>query len=82
MEYRIVFHPKAEAELEQLYDDMAERASPAIAWNLLPGSATIAWVCRLFHSAAQSGLRFYLGYGLLVTGAPSALRLRSKANGC
>ncbi|WP_027055715.1 type II toxin-antitoxin system RelE/ParE family toxin [Mesorhizobium erdmanii] len=35
MEYRIVFHPRAETELEQLYDDIAERASPAIAWNFV-----------------------------------------------
>ncbi|WP_044548340.1 type II toxin-antitoxin system RelE/ParE family toxin [Mesorhizobium japonicum] len=37
MEYRIVFHPMTEAELEQLYDDIAERASPAIAWNFVVG---------------------------------------------
>ena len=37
MEYRIVFHASAEAELEQLYDDVAERASPAIAWDFVVG---------------------------------------------
>lgn len=37
MEYRIVFHAKAEAELEQLYDDIAERASPAVAWDFVAG---------------------------------------------
>ncbi|CDX34143.1 Plasmid stabilization system [Mesorhizobium sp. ORS 3359] len=37
MEYRIVFHAKAEAELEQLYDDLAERGSPAVAWNFVAG---------------------------------------------
>ena len=37
MEYQIVFHPKAESELEQLYDDIAGRASPAIAWNFIAG---------------------------------------------
>lgn len=37
MEYRIIFHAKAEAELEQLYDDIAERASPAVAWNFVAG---------------------------------------------
>ena len=37
MEYRIVFHAKAEAELEQLYEDIAERASPAVAWNFVAG---------------------------------------------
>ena len=37
MEYRIVFHAKAEAELEQLYEEIAERASPAVAWNFVSG---------------------------------------------
>ncbi len=37
MEYRIVFHASAEAELEQLYDDIAERASPAVAWDFVAG---------------------------------------------
>ncbi|RVB66381.1 type II toxin-antitoxin system RelE/ParE family toxin, partial [Mesorhizobium sp. M7A.F.Ca.CA.002.03.2.1] len=37
MEYRIVFHSKAESELEQLYDDLAGRASPAIARNFIAG---------------------------------------------
>ncbi|MDG4892798.1 type II toxin-antitoxin system RelE/ParE family toxin [Mesorhizobium sp. WSM4976] len=37
MEYRIVFHAKAEAELEQLYDNIAERASPAVAWSFIAG---------------------------------------------
>lgn len=37
MEYRVVFHPKAEAELEQLYDEIADRASPVIAWNFIVG---------------------------------------------
>ncbi|KQU80469.1 plasmid stabilization protein ParE [Mesorhizobium sp. Root102] len=27
MEYKIVFHPKAESELEQLYDDIAGRVA-------------------------------------------------------
>ncbi|MBZ9679033.1 type II toxin-antitoxin system RelE/ParE family toxin [Mesorhizobium sp. ES1-1] len=37
MEYRIVVHPKAEAELGELYDAIAERASAAIAWNFIEG---------------------------------------------
>lgn len=37
MDYRIVFHPAAQAELERLYDDIAERASPVIAWNFVAG---------------------------------------------
>lgn len=57
VEYRIVFHPKAEAELEQLYGDIAGRASPAIAWKFIAGIPTIVAVCRLFHSGAPSGSR-------------------------
>jgi toxin ParE1/3/4 len=37
MEYRVVFHASAEAELEQLYDDIAGRASPAVAWDFVVG---------------------------------------------
>jgi toxin ParE1/3/4 len=37
MDYRIVFHASAEAELEQLYDEIAERASPAVAWDFVVG---------------------------------------------
>ncbi|BCH16072.1 type II toxin-antitoxin system RelE/ParE family toxin [Mesorhizobium sp. L-2-11] len=37
MDYQVVFHPKAEAELQGLYDDIAERASPTIAWNFVAG---------------------------------------------
>src|SRR3954464_9890989 len=37
MGYRIAFHPRAEAELEQLYGDRAERASPVVAWNFVTG---------------------------------------------
>ncbi|SFQ21090.1 hypothetical protein SAMN03159463_05988 [Mesorhizobium sp. NFR06] len=55
MEYRVVFHPKAEAELEQFYDDIADRASPVIAWNFIVGISDHCLACRLFHSAAQSG---------------------------
>lgn len=37
MEYRVVFHPKAEDELEKLYDYIEKRASPAIAWTFVSG---------------------------------------------
>jgi toxin ParE1/3/4 len=37
MEHRIVFHSQAKAELEKLYEHIAERASPAIAWNFVDG---------------------------------------------
>ena len=37
MEYRVVFHPKAEDDLEKLYDYVEKRASPAIAWTFVSG---------------------------------------------
>ncbi|MDX8524588.1 type II toxin-antitoxin system RelE/ParE family toxin [Mesorhizobium sp. MSK_1335] len=37
MDYEVVFHPQAKAELEELYEHIAERASPAIAWNFVAG---------------------------------------------
>ncbi|MEZ2333910.1 type II toxin-antitoxin system RelE/ParE family toxin [Mesorhizobium sp. RCC_202] len=52
MEYQIVFHARAEAELEQLYDDIAERASPAIAWNFVVG---IRDHCRGLSTFPQRG---------------------------
>ncbi|WP_348628579.1 type II toxin-antitoxin system RelE/ParE family toxin [Mesorhizobium sp. M2A.F.Ca.ET.042.01.1.1] len=54
---------RKEAELEQLYDDIAERGSPAVAWNFVPASAIIALACRHFHSAAPSGWRSCRGCG-------------------
>lgn len=37
MDRQVVFHPEAEAELARLYDYIAERASPTIAWNFVAG---------------------------------------------
>lgn len=37
MDHQVVFHPAAESELESLYDHIAERASPSIAWNFIAG---------------------------------------------
>jgi len=48
----VVFHLKAEAELEQLNGDIADRASPANRLEFIVGIRD--WACRLFHSAAQS----------------------------
>jgi antitoxin ParD1/3/4 len=72
MEYRVVFHPKAESELEALYDDIVERAAPSVAWNLAAVSATIVLACRGFLKGVPRGMRSCPGCGLLVTGAPSA----------
>lgn len=37
MRYRVLLHPKAEEELNQIYDTLAERADPATAWNFVAG---------------------------------------------
>ncbi|WP_224546134.1 type II toxin-antitoxin system RelE/ParE family toxin [Mesorhizobium sp. CA16] len=55
MECRIVFHPKAEAELEQLYDDIAERASPAIAWDFVVGIRDLCLGLSTFPQRGRAG---------------------------
>ena len=66
MEYRIVFHPGAEAELGQLYEDIAERASPAIAWNFVTG---IRNHCQGLSTFPQRGTeRFEVMSGLRIIG--------------
>ncbi|MDG4880292.1 type II toxin-antitoxin system RelE/ParE family toxin [Mesorhizobium sp. WSM4884] len=37
MEHEVVFHPQAKVELEELYEHISERASPAVAWNFVAG---------------------------------------------
>ncbi|CAN7221295.1 type II toxin-antitoxin system RelE/ParE family toxin [Pararhizobium sp. LjRoot238] len=37
MRYRVLLHPKAEEELNGLYDTLAERAGPATAWTFVAG---------------------------------------------
>ena len=79
MEYRVVFHPKAEAELEQLYDDI-DRASPSIAWNFIVG---IRDHCLGLSSFPQRGTeRVEIMPGLRIVGYWRAVAspLRSRAN--
>ncbi|TIR14262.1 MAG: type II toxin-antitoxin system RelE/ParE family toxin [Mesorhizobium sp.] len=73
MEYRIVFHAKAEAELEQLYDDIAERASPAVAWNFVAG---IRDHCLGLSTFPQRGTeRVEIMPGLRIIGYRRAVRI-------
>ncbi|AZO03318.1 MULTISPECIES: type II toxin-antitoxin system RelE/ParE family toxin [unclassified Mesorhizobium] len=73
MEYRIVFHAKAEAELEQLYDDIAERASPAVAWNFVAG---IGDYCLGLPTFAQRGTeRVEIMPGLRIIGYRRAVSI-------
>ena len=80
MEYRIAFHPKAEAELEQLYDDIADRASPAIAWNFIAG---VRDHCLGLSTFPQRGTeRVEIMPGLRIIGyRRAALLLRSRPSG-
>lgn len=68
--YRIVFHPGRKAELGQLYDDIADRASPVIASNFIVG---IRDHCFGFSTSPHRGtVGSSLARGLSATGAPSA----------
>ena len=80
MECRIVFHPMAEAELEQLYDDIADRASPAIAWNFIAG---VRDHCLGLSTFPQRGTeRVEIMPGLRIIGyRRAALLLRSRPSG-
>ncbi|BCH07524.1 type II toxin-antitoxin system RelE/ParE family toxin [Mesorhizobium jarvisii] len=82
MEYRIVFHPMAEAELGQLYDDIAERASPAIAWNFVVGIRDHCLGLSTFPQRGAERVEIMPGLRIVGIGAPSASLSRSRANGC
>jgi toxin ParE1/3/4 len=82
MEYQIVFHPKAESELEQLYDDIAGRASLAIAWNFIAGVRDHCLGLSTFPQRGTERVEIMPGCGLSVTGVRSALPLPSRLNGC
>ncbi|TPM24784.1 type II toxin-antitoxin system RelE/ParE family toxin [Mesorhizobium sp. B2-3-4] len=79
MEYRIVFHPTAQAELEQLYDDIAERASPTIAWNFV---ADIQEHCLGLSSFPQRGTeRIEIMPGLRIVGYRRAVSIAFAVEG-
>ena len=79
MEYRIVFHAKAEAELEQLYDDIAERASPAVAWNFVVG---IRDHCLGLSTFPQRGTeRVEIAPGLRIIGYRRAVSIAFAVDG-
>lgn len=40
MPYRVLLHPKAEEELNALYDTVAEKAGPTTAWSFVSGIRT------------------------------------------
>ena len=73
MEYRVVFHPKAEAELEQLYDDVADRASPLIAWNFIAGIRDHCLGLSTFPRRGTERVEIMPGLRIIGDRAPSAL---------
>jgi len=54
MRYRVLLHPEAERELNALYDDLADRPGPAIAWRLVSGIGFSAPNWQIFPSAARN----------------------------
>ncbi|MGX5851883.1 type II toxin-antitoxin system RelE/ParE family toxin [Mesorhizobium sp. PL10] len=75
----MVFHPKTEAELEQLYDDIAERASPEIAWNFIAG---IRDHCLGLSTFPQRGTeRVEIMPGLRIVGYRRAVRVAFAVEG-
>ncbi len=66
MRYRVRLHPKAEEELNALYDTIAENAGPAIAWNFVSG---IRDFCSKLSDVPQRGTeRVELMPGLRIIG--------------
>ena len=79
MEYRIVFHASAEAELEQLYDDIAERASPSVAWDFVVG---IRDHCLGLSTFPQRGTeRVEIMPGLRIIGCRRAISIAFAVDG-
>ena len=72
----------AEAELGQLYDDIAERASPAIAWNFVVGIRNHCLGLSTFPQRGAERVEIMPGLRIVGIGAPSASLSRSRANGC
>lgn len=72
MDHQVVFHPAAEAELESLYDHIAARASPAVAWNFIAGIRDMCLGLSTFpqrgteRSEVAPGLRI-IGYRRVVS---------------
>lgn len=67
MTYRIIYHPKAEAELDKLYDDLATEAGSVIAGDYVDGVITFIEALNIFpergtvRTGAIPGLRI-IGY--------------------
>jgi len=81
-EYRIVFHPKGgKLNSNSFYDDIADRASPSVAWNFIAG---IRNHCLGLSTFPQRGIeRVEIMPGLSIIGYRRGRQrsvLRSRAN--
>lgn len=76
MAYRILYHPKAEAELDKLYDDIAVEAGTAIAGAFVDALITFIEAWRRSRNAVRCaripGLRV-IGYRRSVSVAFSVI---------
>ncbi|MDW5315284.1 type II toxin-antitoxin system RelE/ParE family toxin [Rhizobium sp. PL01] len=66
MQYKVLLHPKAEEELNVLYDTLAEKADPVTAWNFVTGIH--AFCSKLSDFPERGTERVELAPGLRVIG--------------
>ncbi|MHC2572136.1 plasmid stabilization system protein ParE [Rhizobium leguminosarum] len=79
MAYRIVYHPKAEAELDKLYADIAVEAGTGIAGDFVHAVMTFIEALETFPERGRCGKAEFPAFVLSATGAASAWRSRSVA---
>lgn len=66
LRYRVLLHPKAETELNALYDTVAEKAGAVTAWNFVSGIRTF---CSKLSDFPERGTeRVELMPGLRIVG--------------
>lgn len=76
MTYRIIYHPKAEAELDSLYADIAVEAGGRIAGDFVDGVITFIEALETFpeRGTVRYGKAPFQACGSLATDAASAWR--------
>jgi toxin ParE1/3/4 len=76
MPYRVLLHPKAEEELNALYDTIAEKADPTTAWSFVSGIRTF---CLQLADFPERGTeRVELMPGLRIIGYRRSVSIASR----
>lgn len=74
MAYRIIYHPKAEAELDKLYADIAVEAGTGIAGDFVHAVITFIEALETSRNGARCGKAGFPASGSSAIGAASAWR--------